>query len=388
MKYVYYEGCIISAPQVAIRFIKTPEPDICTKSYNTNERIFEVTYSEGATYDMVQGCEVIGEPQPITLEGDVKLFDSHTVNNLTFYIRHNPSIEGSRLWSCFLDTDTSELTYNENNIGGWLLYPAVDIPNDLTEDIKTLINTNSSLFYVTSSEPFKVSNIQAVDMIGSSVLSNFDDVIPYGSYQKLYLTEADIIDGFITECKRQFPEIEFFPQSSERKNKGKEVIYYRSQISQEKSIRFNSNILEDEERGRLIQTTIPVEIYYETADIKQYIHRRNLYLLNGFLMDVHGFTVTKEKGYSDRYGNTTETFNFATYWDRNSVQNDLMKGDVPDSSGRDGFTLSVQCDLIGFIIEKSDYVNKINQVIISIYASSGSGETNINTFTLSNSTNS
>jgi hypothetical protein len=382
MRYTFYEGCLISAPQVAIRFIKVLGPGTCVKTYNSNERIFEVTYSEGATYDQVPGFTVIGEPQPITIEGDIKLYESNTINGLTFYNRYSPEDTG-RVWSCFIDTETYELTYNENEVGGWLIYPSVEVANDLTQDIIELINTNSTKFYITCEETFKVSNIQAIDLNEKVTLTDFDDIIPYGKFQRLYLTEADIIDGFIKECKTQFPEIEFFPQSSERKNKGKETIYYKSQISQERSIRFSSNILDDAERGRVIQTTIPIEISYQTADIQQYIHRRNLYLLNGFLMDVHNFKVIREKGYTDRYGRTTETFTFSTFWDRTGVNNEIAKGDTPDTSGRDGYSMMIVCDLIGFIIEKSDYVKPINQVIVSIYAGSGGDSfVNINTFTL------
>lgn len=374
MKYIYQSGCTIGSPYKSIRFTKDNSVESVTKNYLQNERIFEITYPEGATFSQIPGAEV-EEDNPIDLEGDVKLYERHTVNGMTFTLHPNKT---GYIWSCFLDCDSTEITYEENEIGGWVIIPATEIPNDVTSQVVEVINKNSTLFHV-ESDKFVVSNIPAVDMAEDKVKESYDNVIPYGSYPRIYLTEADIIAAFIRECKSKFPEIEFFPQSSERKNLGKESIFYRAQISQDKSNRFNSNLLEDFEGGRLFQTTIPVELHYQTSDIKQYVNRRNSYLLCNFLMDVHTFKVTKQRGYPDRYGNVEEVFEFATYWDRNAAQDELVKADAPDGSGRDTYTLYMPCDLIGFIIEKSKSAIPIRQVITNIYVNTVQISTRINT---------
>lgn len=364
MRKIYTNGCILQAPQKVIRFIKDDTLTELTQSYNSNERLFEVCYPTGSLFSQIPNAEIIADEE-ITLEGEVNLYNPHILNGMTFILRQS---DNKYLFSCFIDTDTSELTYEENEVGGWLIVPSVDLSNNenLTQDIVTCINTNSTLFYV-EAEEFEVANILGVDLAEDKVTEEFKNNIPYGSYERLYLTEADIIAGFIRECKKNYPEIEFFPQSSERKNLGKETIYYRSHISQDRSPKFNSNILSSSVNGRYFQTTIPIELYYQTSDIKQYVNRRDTYLLSHFLMDVHNFDVLKDKGYVDRWGNRTETFNFSTYWERNTVQNELMKTDANDGSGRDVYTLTMLCDLIGFIIEKSIKVVPVRQIILNLY---------------------
>jgi len=380
MRYVYYKGCIISSPYKAIRFTKVPGTGILEKVYVANERITEVRYSRDISWDMLPDVMVMDESSSglIDFVGDLQLYPRHSINGLNFTIRYKPNC--CRLWSCFIDYKETEVKYEENEIGGWLIIPyakidEIFVPDErqrdiniqkFTSEIVAMMDSKSELFYITGTK-FKISNIQAVDMLEENVREDWDDVRPYSNYQDLYLTEADIIAAFIRECKKNFPEIEFFPQSSERKNLGRETIYYKSALSQNRSVKFSSNLIESPFDGRYFQTTIPIELYYQTADIKQYVHRRDRYLICEFLMNIHEFKVTKKRWYKDRYGNDTEEFLYSTFWERDTVQNDLVKADANDGSGRDTYTLTMLCDLIGFVIESSDTAPMINEVITNIY---------------------
>lgn len=84
-------------------------------------------------------------------------------------------------------------------------------------------------------------------------------------------------------------------------------------------------------------------------------------------MDVHHFEIKKNRWWVDRFGQSEETFYYSTFWERDFVQNDLAKADANDGSGRDTYTLTMQCDLIGFIIERSESITPVQQVISSIY---------------------
>ena len=376
MYYVYLEGIILSSEKPVLSFTKSDE---FSRTYSVNERVYKYTYGPEDTWSKVQDAELLADDRLIDFEGDLDLCPSHTINGLTFYLRHKSEKSG-RLFSLFLDAKAPEITYEENSVGCWVVVPESEVSKvlsgpeetltdrvkEFTSNLVTLINERSTIIYV-SGEKFELSNIQAVDLMEEKVQEKWDSLKPYSDYPELYLVEADIIAAFIRECKKQFPEIDFFPQSSERKNLGKETIFYRSALSQNKSPKFSSNLIEREFDGRFFQTTIPVELHYQTADIKQYIHRRDSYLICRFLMDVHHFEIKKNRWWVDRFGQSEETFYYSTFWERDFVQNDLAKADANDGSGRDTYTLTMQCDLIGFIIERSESITPVQQVISSIY---------------------
>ena len=56
---------------------------------------------------------------------------------------------------------------------------------------------------------------------------------------------------------------------------------------------------------------------------------------------------------------------FSTYWERD-VADELIKQDAVDGSGRDTYDLTIFCDLICHIIEQSEELVPIQDVIIHL----------------------
>ena len=358
--YLYIDDNILTSSTVnTIRF--TPSKTFSVEKDN-NLRIIVVNYIKGQTKwsNLPSSMRKIINDKNIDINGDIHLLPSHTVNGLTFYLK---GTYHSYLFSCFIDHDTPEMQWKDCEVGGYLRIPDNYFDLYTNQDIVNLINT--SQFYYCEGQ-FDVANILGVDLKDEKVLEKWENTIPYGNYPRLYLNEAEIIAAFIKHMRECYPEIEFFPQSSERKNLGKETVFYQSRLLADRSFRFNSNVLFEQERGRWYQTTIPLILHYQTSDISQYSHRRSEYLLSHFFMDVHYFNVTKKRGYKDRFGNDSETFEFATYWERD-IGDDLVKQDAPDGSGRDTFTITIQCDLICSVIERSEEPVPIQDVIMNLY---------------------
>lgn len=368
MRYCYIPGGIVYSTYKCVEFIVSEDLNSPTYVVDSNRNILVCTYPPSTNLSDLSTIIDVKTDGVMTVTGLVKLYPKITINGLNIYIT-NVMNDSTCLFSIFLDTDSTEFTYDENVVGEWLVIPSEyrAITDNVTAYVVNLINTKSVRIYV-ESDSFTVSNIPPTDLhVSKPLYVDYVNIIPYGVYTKLYLTESNIIDGFITACKAKFPEIEFFPQSSERKNRGKETVYYKSAISQTKSSRFNSTLLESPERGRFFLTTIPIEVYYQTSSIDQYIQRRDAFLMSRFLMDVHDFTVTKTRAYPDETGSYEETFNFSTYWERHSIQDEMIKADATDGSGRDCFTIPTVCDLICFIIEKSVETRPVTEVITSVY---------------------
>ena len=340
-----------------------------------NLRVLNLRYKDGALYSEIPSayCKVI-EDSEITYTGDLYLKPSHTINGLTFYLKGDYP---SYLFSCFIDAQCSELEWSDAEVGGYLRIPSVY--SDMKDfDDQVLEKINSSKFFYAEGT-LKPANILGVDLKEREVKEEWDNDIPYGEYPRLYLNEAEIISAFIKRCREEFPEIEWFPQSSERKNLGKETIFYQARLLADRSIRFNSTVLYEDQRGRWYQTTIPLVLNYQTSDIAQFSNRRSKYLLSHFLMDIHEFEVVKSRGYSDRFGVDKECFTFSTYWERD-IADDLVKADAVDGSGRDTFTMTIQCDLICSVFEKSEEQVPIQDIIMNLYF----GETNVRTEYYSN----
>lgn len=371
MKYsTYTNGVIIYSDYPVVEFIEDEEVELTTVEFDGNRRINSIHYPPNSNYNSIpqSNCEIVdfveGEAI-INLPKIVNLHPFHVVNGLEFHLKN---YEGNGyVFSSFIDTDTSKIEFGESEVGGWVQipseYPVIEDFND-----KLLAKINSSSMFFARGE-FSPANILGVDLNDKRVKGNWDNTVPYGSYERIYVNESDVVYNFIRTMKEAFPEIEFYPQSSERKNFGKETCYYRTILNRDKSEKHNSIVIKDAEYNRVIQTTIPMEMRYQTNDISQYSDRRTLYLLSRFFMDVQHFTVTKQKGYTDRFGESTETFDFAIYWTRN-VEDELIRQDSADMSGRDTYTLTIYCDLICILMQSSQYYNTIQDVIKNIYLTS------------------
>ena len=358
--YRYIDDNILTSSYTnTVRFVPSK---VFSIEIDKNLRIIVLKYIRGKTKwsNLPDFNTLVLNDKLVDIEGDIHLYPSHTINGLTFYLKGDFA---SYLFSCFLDHDAEEMTWSDEEVGGYLRLPSNYSELYTNEQIIDCINT--SKFYHVQGQ-FEPANILGVDLKDNKVREKWENVIPYGNYFRLYLNEAEIIAAFIKHMKSCYPEIEFFPQSSERKNLGKETVFYQSRLLSDKSFRFNSNILFEEEKGRWYQTTIPLVLHYQTSDVAQFSHRRSEYLLSHFFMDVHYFKVQKKRGYKDRFGNDTEEFEFATYWERD-IADDLAKQDAPDGSGRDTFVMTIQCDLICSVIERSEEPVPIQEVIKNIY---------------------
>lgn len=371
MNYAFYHNIIFQSSTNVIRFVEDETATKPTVYMNSNLRIPELHYKPKSAKwsDIPKAITYSNESDSnshIDIVGDMRCYPAHTVNGLTFYLNTWGRGElQSYLFSLFINSDTDNIEYNEAETGGWVCVPMnyTDIEY-YQRDIREAINFNSTFFHVEGN--IEVANILGVDLKEKKVKTTWDNIIPYGDYPRLYLNEAEIIASFIKEMKRCYPEIEFFPQSSERENLGKETCYYRSRLVADRSARFNSNVLFNEADGRWQQTTIPIELHYQTTDIAQYSHRRSQYLLSHFFMDVHDFPVKKKRAYPDRFGNYDVEMTFSTYWERD-VADELIKQDAVDGSGRDTYDLTIFCDLICHIIEQSEELVPIQDVITNIY---------------------
>lgn len=372
MYYCYQNYCTFRNEKVAMRFIKSDTVTVPTVSLDENNRIDVITYPENTTLSELSTIctpDEGHEGDVLDIVGDLYLFYQHTVNGLTFTLIPSENKDQTYLFSCLIDNDTETPYYEENDVGGWVVLPATyEEINNLDSTIVSLINSSSTLFHATA-DNFTPANILGVDLREKRVKTTWSNTIPYGDYQRLYVNEAEIITAFIKEMKRSYPEIEFFPQSSERKNLGHETVFYRSALSRDRSERFNSIILQSEESGRFYYTTIPLELFYQTNDVAQYSERRSAYLLYHFFMDVIYFDMVKPRGYDDKWGPVMEPFKFAVYWDRD-VEDNLIRADSTDGSGRDTYTLTFRCDLICTLIERSDETYTIHEVLTYIYAHS------------------
>ena len=351
---------ISSSTQKVIRFVPSTQLKI---GLDINLRILIVEYEKGVTkWSQIPNCEVIND-KIITTEGEVPLLPANTVNGLTFYLKtQNHGTQTSYLFSSFINYTTEKSEWQDTEVGGYMMIP-LEYQSLANDEFLDCIN-QSSFYHVRGT--FTPANILGVDMKEKSVISEWTNDVPYGDYPRLYLNEAEIIAAFIKTMKEEYPEIEFFPQSSERKNLGKETVFYQSRLLADRSFRFNSNVLFETEKGRWYQTTIPLVLHYQTSDVAQFSHRRSKYLLSHFFMDVHHFYVKKKRWYKDRFGNDEEVFRFSTYWDR-EIADDLVKQDAPDGSGRDTFVMTIQCDLICSVVERSEEPIPIQDVINNIY---------------------
>lgn len=367
MKYLYSEGSILHSSSGVIRFTKDETVKLVSVNFDTNYRMYEVKYSKSARYrDLPPVIRTMIDDSDINVVGDLFLYPRTVINGLTFYLKGQYKQPNRCIFSSFIDADCKDIVYEENDNGFYLIFPKdFHLIENRTERVKELIN-NGTKAYVTG-DKFLVSNILSIDLLEDKTYPEFRDFIPYSTYPHLYLTEADIISSFIRKCKLEFPEIEFFPFSPKRDNKGKESIYYRSFVSQERSSRFNSNIVKSDLFERMVQTTIPLELIYQTSDIRSYVNRRDSYLLYRFLMKIRDFDVEIDSGIVDRYGNSMDKFNFAVYWDKSSVQNELSKQDSYDGSGRDTYSLTMNCDLICYILESRNKPSKLLSIIRNIY---------------------
>lgn len=83
-------------------------------------------------------------------------------------------------------------------------------------------------------------------------------------------------------------------------------------------------------------------------------------------MEVVTFELKKPRRFADKFGVVEDTFEYAVYWTRD-VEDDLVRQDAPDGSGRDTFALTIYCDLICSIVEDSRDVVYIQDVISNIY---------------------
>lgn len=361
--YTYVQGSILSSNYTCIQFRKGESLSI---EYDRNSRIEIVTYPEHCRFSELPSsmCEVITDSE-INLNGNVFLSYKHTLNGLEFYLKNLNNLEHQTyIFSAFIDVDTPEIKFEFNEVGGWLSIPS-DYSNIEDCNSKIIEQINSSPLFFVRGE-FEISNIVGVDLNEKNVKENYESYTPYGDYEKVYVNEADIVAAFIKALKEKYPQINFFPQSSQRKNLGRENCFYRTRLNRDRSDKFNSIVLNSPFSQRLIYTTIPMELHYETNDIAQYTDRRSMYLLSKFFMEVVTFELKKTRRYSDRFGNLEDTFEYAVYWTRD-VEDDLIRQDAPDGSGRDTFALTIYCDLICSIIEDSRDVVYIQDVISNIY---------------------
>lgn len=371
MKYsVYTNGVILYSDYPCMEFVKDLTVDFATVEYDRNRRINTVRYSPSSFYSEIPSgfCEVVNSTEassPINLSNIVQLHPYHTLNGMEIHLKNND--KKGYVFSSFLDADIGEVEVGESEIGGWVRIPSEYINiDDFNTVLLSKINSLSMFF---ARGEFTPSNILGVDLNEKRVKETWENFVPYGDYERIYVNESDVVYNFIKTMKEAFPEIEFYPQSSERKNTGKETCFYRTILSRDKSEKHNSIVIKNPMHNRIIQTTIPMELRYQTNDVAQYSDRRTLYLLSRFFMDVQHFTVTKSKGYTDRFGQSTETFDFAVYWTRD-VENELVRQDSADMSGRDTYTLTIYCDLICILMQSSQNYNKIRDVIKEIYLTS------------------
>ena len=359
MNHVYIDGNILSSQYTVLRFTRGEKFSV---DIDSNLKIPVITYIEGVSRWNEVPYVTQSTEDFISYEGDLHLLPLHTLNGLTLYLY--PERE-TYLFSVFIDAQHTEPEYGESEVGGYLIVPMNF--NGTDREIEEVINSSSTFFHVIASD-FRPANILGVDLKERKVKTQWENTIPYGDYPRLYLNEAQIVAAFIKTMKSTYPEIEFFPQSSERRNLGKETCFYRTRLVSDRSLRFNSNVMCNAADGRWNQTTIPLEMHYQTSDIAQYSHRRSQYLLSHFFMDVHDFTFKVRRSYPDRWGRYEEEFTFSTYWDR-EVVDDMLKVDSPDGSGRDTYVLTILCDLICNIIERSEEVVPIREVITNLYFS-------------------
>lgn len=364
----YSEGSILTSTSKAIKFIVDDSLSKPQVVWDENYRIYVVRYNTGTKYsDLPSVIRKLIVNSDITISGDICLYPTKTINGLSFVIRQSSDRRQSCLFSCIIDWKETEIKYTETEHGGYLVLPSgYQNLENLTDTVVELINSKSSIFYVYSNK-FNPANILGVDINSDEKVIEYKDTVPYNLEEELYLTERTITTAFIKKCKEVYPEIEFYNLSSTRKNLGKESIYYRSYASQERSMRYNSNIIKDSKFGRIIVTTIPLELNYQTNNINSFQTRRDDYLLYKFMMPIRTFEVIKEHNYPDIYGNNKDVFTFSVYWDRSSVPQDVSKQDSSDGSGRDTFSMTMNCDLVCYIIEGRNNPVPIYEVLNDLY---------------------
>lgn len=358
----FHQGSIIFDTSPKINFKISDQVSL---ERDNNLRYTIINYQVSSSYSDLPStiCEVVTN-QLIQVEGDLDLYNSYILNGLEFIRRDGRDC----ILSVLLDSKVTGIVYEENEKGCWIkVNPAS--PNLTT--LKTVINDNSTFIYV-KGETFNFANIIAFHLEGNETTRTFKDTIPFNQENEFLIDESYIIDGFIKECKKQFPMIRFYNLGAKHPNDGEETVFYTTQLAQDRSPRFSNHLMEHEEFGRFFHTTIPLSMTYQTNSVPLWINRRLEFLVGKFLSNIKTFPITINLP-SPYYESTglesvnTMTFNFATFWDRNSTRNDFGRQDATDNSGRRVNALEMLVDLIVIIYEKKEPLVPIEEVIDGIY---------------------
>ena len=345
--------------------------DKTTTTINTIRHSLDISFNKGIRYSELSKKFVkVIEDSKMKKEAIFPLLKPTTINDSEIVLNtYKLTNYREFMFSLLLangDYDTLSFKNFDNGVCVIVpVYPDTLQPKNSPDEVKEFINSNTEFFYI--KELKSLVNIIGIDLLKENKYYSYNTV-PYGLYPDFYLSEPMVIGGLIVELEKQFPDIQFYNVSSKRDNSNKyeECVYYDAEIHQEKSHRFNSNVVKDPKYGRVIKSTIPINFRYETPSAKRFMERRHQALVWKFINKLSQFyfdiDANKYYSYSD------EGFSGGVNWDRNVIENSIQYSQ--DNSDRVIYSFSLRCDVFCSIIEKSSDPYRIDEVINFIYTKS------------------
>lgn len=301
------------------------------------------------------------EDSLVTIRGKFQLRSKTEINGIDYILRFNHN-QDLMIYSCFISGKSIDLSYTEvPERGCYVLLPS-DLLNepDLMDRAIELVNRESTQVYLLKVAEPKIANIVGLDLLTSkrSKKYNYSDTTVYDCDERVYLDEAKQISALIRDLMDKYPNIEFYtdPNSRDNSREYNESLHYESQLFSDDSpqtLHLNYN---DPIYGRVRRIDLLISMKYETSDMVAFLDRRNEYMMNKFLTDVHLIYPRLNNGAKIQIG---------VQWSRDIIEetHDLRT----DASGKYVYSFMTRCNLVGLLIEKYETPVRIDEVIKNFY---------------------
>ena len=297
----------------------------------------------------------------VSIRGKFKLRAKTEINGIDYILKYGHN-EDLLIYSSFISEKSVKPEYIEvPNRGCYVLLPSdlLDEP-DLLRRVIELVNKESTQIYMIEVGPLKIANILGIDLLTSKLSKkyNYSDTTIYDSRERVYLDEAKQISALIRDLIDSYPNVEFYtdPNSRSKSKEYNESVYYESQLFSDDSPQTLPLIYNDPTYGRVRRIDLLISMKYETSDMSTFLDRRNEYMMNKFLTDVHLVYPRLSNGSKIQIG---------VQWSRDIIEEtpDLRT----DTSGKYVYSFLTRCNLVGLLIEKYETPVKIDEVIKNLY---------------------
>ena len=399
----YVNGLIISGLENKITTVIFKEcldaSDVDSLGYSVDidpiDRSITITYLKGISNGnfqkqctgsySIEPCIVNDKQEQLTETGSFFLLETVTVNGIEF-IRKDASIQYIYQFLISEKHISKSVAMNVENYGFSIVIRDLDLvehesidengkgitkPPMTIDEYCSLVNNSSEILAVPSNkstfETEYIKNIPPTPFDGQDLVTRDSSVLK--QVNEFALNESMCITQFIKKLREEWPSIDFYNDDEERNEEYSEHIRYRSHLAENRSTIFNSIVHEDDNFGRYLVSTIPIELEYNSQDVPLLIARKDKYKVGKFLNKLRKFKVPmKVKGLESPL-----LFQCSLFWDRDNMQNEYQNQQQLDQNQWSTFSYMYTCQLIVTLIEHKPWIGKPVINILSKIVDKSSG---------------